>query len=163
MKPRGLLGLPRLIDRAFEIGVGLKGVDGALEIIGGILLLAISPTHLSTLVRQLTQHELSEDPHDLVAGYLLTLSKGLTARAQLFGAAYLLAHGVVKLVLVAALLKRRLWAYPAAIGIFGLFAVYQVYQYTLTHSWYLIPLTMLDAVVIWLTWLEYAKVKVATM
>jgi len=163
MKTRGFSGLPRVIHRAFEVGVGLKGLDGVLEIIGGLLLLAISPTHLTTLVRQLTQHELSEDPHDLVAGYLLTLSKGLTAREQLFGAAYLLAHGVVKLALVAALLKRRLWAYPAAMGIFGLFAAYQVYRYTLTYSWYLIPLTMLDAGVIWLTWLEYAKVKASAM
>jgi len=154
--------LPTFIHRAFEVGVGLKGLDGVLEILGGFFLLTVSPLHLSALVQQLTLHELSEDPHDLVAGYLLTLSKGLTAREQLFGAAYLLAHGVVKLALVAALLKRRLWAYPAAMGIFGLFAVYQVYRYTLTHSWYLIPLTMLDAVVIWLTWLEYARLRIAT-
>ena len=151
---------PRGIHRAFEIGVGLKGLDGALEIIGGLLLLTISHPHLSALVRQLTQHELSEDPHDLVAGYLVSLSRGLTAGGQLFGAMYLLTHGVTKLALVAALLKRRLWAYPTAMGIFGLFAAYQVYRYTFTHSWYLILLTVIDAVVIWLTWREYAKVKI---
>ena|SRR5690242_8587143 len=149
----------RGFHRAFEVGVGLKGLDGVLEIIGGLLLLAISPTHLSALVRQLTLHELSEDPHDLVAGYLVSLSGGLTAEGQLFGAVYLLAHGITKLALVAALLRRRLWAYPTAIGIFGLFAAYQLYRYTFTHSWYLIVLTLLDAVVIWLTWLEYARVK----
>jgi uncharacterized membrane protein len=152
--------LRRLIHRAFEVGVGLKGLDGALEIIGGLLLLAISPPHVSTLVLQLTQHELSEDPHDLVARYLVSLTKGLTAGGQVFGAVYLLTHGIVKLGLVAALLKRRLWAYPAAMGIFGLFAAYQVYRYTFTHSLYLIPLTILDAVVIWLTWFEYTKLTV---
>lgn len=151
--------LRRLIHRAFEVGVGLKGLDGALEIIGGLLLLTITPRHVSTLVLQLTQHELSEDPHDLVAGYLVRLSAGVTVKGQLFGAAYLLTHGVVKLALVAALLKRRLWAYPAAIGIFALFGAYQVYRYTFTHSWYLILLTILDVVVIALTWLEYTKLK----
>ena len=150
---------PRGFHRAFDVGVGLKGLDGALEIIGGLLLLTIGPTHLSALVRQLTQHELSEDPHDLVAGYLVSLSRGLAAGGQLFGAMYLLTHGITKLALVAALLKRRLWAYPTAIGVFGLFAAYQVYRYTFTRSWYLIMLTFLDAVVIWLTWREYAKVK----
>jgi uncharacterized membrane protein len=163
MNPRGLAGLPRLIHRAFEVGVGLKGLDGALEIIGGLLLLTISPPHVSRLILLVTQHELSEDPHDLVAGYLVTLSKGLTAGGQLFGAAYLLTHGITKLALVAALLRRRLWAYPTAIGIFGLFAAYQVYRYTFTHSLYLILLTILDAVVIWLTWLEYTKVKAEAM
>jgi uncharacterized membrane protein len=29
-----------------------------------------------------------------------------------FGAVYLLAHGLVKVILAAALLKNRLWAYP---------------------------------------------------
>lgn len=163
MPPRDLSGLRRLIHRAFEVGVGLKGLDGALEIIGGLLLLTISPRHVSTLVLQLTQHELSEDPHDLVASYLVRLSKGLTVEGQLFGAAYLLTHGVVKLALVAALLKRRLWAYPAAIGLFALFGAYQVYRYTFTHSLYLILLTILDVVVICLTWLEYTKVKVEVM
>jgi uncharacterized membrane protein len=154
--------LPTFIHRAFEVGVGLKGLDGVLEIIGGFFLLTISPPQLSALVQQLTLHELSEDPHDVVAGYLVTLSKGLTSGEQLFGAAYLVTHGIVKLALVAALLKRRLWAYPTAMGIFGLFAAYQLYRYTFTHSWYLLLLTVLDAIVIWLTWLEYARVRIAT-
>src|SRR6266849_2241844 len=46
---------------------------------------------------------------------------------------------------------------------FGLFAAHQLYRYTFSHSLYLILLTILDAVVIWLTWLEYTQVKVATM
>lgn len=123
--PPELSGLRRLVHRAFEAGVGLKGLDGALEIIGGLLLLTISPRHVSTLVLHLPQHELSEDPHDLVARYLVTLTKGLTAGGQPFGAMYLLTHGIIKLALMAALLKRRLWAYPAAIGIFALFGAYQ--------------------------------------
>ncbi len=149
----------RWYHRAFDVGVGLKGVDGVLEIIGGVLVLIVDPAHISDLIHRLTQHELSEDPQDVVARYLVAFGRGFTTKEQLFGAVYLLTHGIVKLGLVAALLKQRHWAYPTAMVIFGLFALYQVYRFTFTHSLFLIVLTVFDAGVIWLTWLEYSRVK----
>jgi len=56
----------------------------------------------------LIQHELSQDPHDFIATHLLLhATSGLTGSAVQFGAAYLLSHGVVKMVLIAALLRER--------------------------------------------------------
>ena len=79
----------------------------------------LSPATIDRVVTSLTQHELSEDPHDLLATHLLKTAHGLTGAAVLFGAVYLLAHGVVKVVLVAAVLKNQLWAYPWMIGFLG--------------------------------------------
>ncbi len=150
----------RLYHKAFEIGIGAKALDGVLEIIGGLLLLFVDPAHISNLILRLTQHELSEDAHDLIARYFVTVARGLTTEQQLFGALYLLSHGVVKIGLVVALWNRRLGAYPAAMAIFGLFAIYQVYRFTFTHSWFLILLTLLDGLVIWLTWVEFQRVRI---
>ena len=36
------------LDTTFKIGLVLKGLDGILEVIGGILLLFLSPTRSST-------------------------------------------------------------------------------------------------------------------
>ncbi|MPM24713.1 hypothetical protein SDC9_71197 [bioreactor metagenome] len=58
----------------FEVGLLLKGIDGLLEIIGGVCLLFLNPDRLNWLTRLLTQHELSEDPRDMVANLLVTLS-----------------------------------------------------------------------------------------
>ncbi len=33
-----------LLDRAFAVGIILKGLDGVLEVVGGVLLLVVSPT-----------------------------------------------------------------------------------------------------------------------
>ena len=115
----------QIVHLLFDISVITKGIDGVLEIVGGVLLLLISPTQLHHLARILTQHELFEDPHDVVANYLIHSTQGLSAGTKMFGAMYLLTHGIIKLALMAALLKRRLWAYPAAIGIFALFGAYQ--------------------------------------
>ena len=63
-----------LLDKVFKISLVLKGWDGALELVGGILLLVVSPTQLGSVVQFLTQHELSEDPHDVVATTLVHLA-----------------------------------------------------------------------------------------
>ena len=146
-----------LLDQTFEVGIILKGVDGLLEMIGGLLLLAVSPATVDRVVTSLTQHELSEDPHDFLATHLLRTAHGLTGSAVLFGAVYLLAHGVVKIILVTALLKNQLWAYPWTIVFLGLFIVYQIYRLSLQPSVGLTALTVFDALIAWLTWREYRK------
>jgi uncharacterized membrane protein len=146
-----------LLDQTFEVGIILKGLDGALEVIGGFLLLVLSPATIDRVTTTLTQHELSEDPNDLLATHLLKTAHGLTGSAVLFGAVYLLAHGLVKVVLVAALLKNQLWAYPWMVAFLGLFIVYQLYRLSLKPSDGLTALTIFDAVIAWLTYREYRK------
>lgn len=118
-------------DRIFEVGIIAKGLNGAAELVGGLLLLVVTPNKIQHLVAVLTQGELSEDPNDVVARYLLHTSAGLTGSAVTFGAVYLLLHGVVKVVLVVALLRNRLWAYPWLIGVLVVFIGYQVYRIAL--------------------------------
>ena len=98
-RPRGLL------DVTFVVGIVAKGLDGIVELVGGLLLLSVTPATIDRFVVNITQHELSEDPNDLVATHLLRLSSGLTGSAVRFAAAYLVLHGVVKVVLVVALLR----------------------------------------------------------
>ena len=152
---------PRLVHALFEIGVIAKGIDGTLEIIGGILLLLSSPAQLQPLARLLTQHELAEDPRDLIANYVLTSLQHLSPAAKLFGAIYLLWHGAIKVGLVTALLLKVRWAYPAAILAFLLFLVYQLYRYSLTQAPALLALSVLDVFVIVLTWIEYQHLRTA--
>jgi uncharacterized membrane protein len=163
VRPRGLdtPRAQRIAHRIFEIGLALKGVDGALEIAGGTLLFFVTPAQLYRMARVLTWHELTEDPHDLVANLVLHGAQHLTAGAALFGALYLVGHGVVKVGLVGALLGRRRWAYPAAIAVFLLFLAFQLYRYTYTASAALLALSVLDVVVIALTWREYRALRTA--
>jgi uncharacterized membrane protein len=146
-----------LLDQTFQVGIILKGLDGVLEVIGGLLLLVVSPATINRVVTSLTQHELSEDPHDFVATHLLKTAHGLTGSAVLFGSIYLLAHGAVKIILVAALLKNQPWAYPWTIAFLGVFIVYQLYRLSFQPSVGLTALTIFDTVIAWLTYREYRK------
>src|SRR5215469_2203575 len=146
-----------LLDRIFEISISLKGLDGLLEVIGGMLLLLLSPAQLTSIITLLTQHELSQDPKDFIATHLLAYAHTLSASVILFAAAYLLVHGIVKVVLVVAVLKGQLWAYPWLIGFLVIFILYQIYRLILHVSVGLIALTLFDCFIVFLTVLEYRK------
>jgi uncharacterized membrane protein len=144
------------LDTTFKIGLVLKGLDGILEVIGGIVLLFLSPQAIQHLARTLTAHELSQDPHDLIALHILHTTAHLTTSTTLFGAIYLLSHGSAKIVLVVLVLRDKLWAYPWLIGLLLAFIAYQLYRLIAVHfSVGLTALTIFDAVLVWLTWREY--------
>ncbi len=149
----------RIIHVLFDISVITKGIDGVLECIGGVLLFFLSTDQMQHIARVLTLHELSEDPHDIVANYLLRSSLNITNSIKMFSAAYLLWHGVVKVCLVTALLLKQRWAYPSAIIAFFIFLVYQLYRYSHTHSLGLLILSLIDALLIVLTLLEYRRLR----
>jgi len=157
---RGTAAPPRrdALDKTFDIALVLKGLDGLLELVGGFLFLVFSPDSINHQAQRLTQHELSEDPNDFIAHHLLNLTGNLH-KTQLFGALYLLTHGLVKLVIVYGLLRRQRWAYPVAFVFLGGFVVYQLYRLTYAPSVGLALLTVFDIFIIWLTWREYRRMR----
>jgi uncharacterized membrane protein len=150
-------GGEKALDRTFRISIALKGLDGLLEVIGGIVLLFVSPARLQTWAKSLTAHELAQDPHDFIARHLLNSASQLSHSTTLFAAVYLLTHGLAKIVLVVALLRGQLWAYPWMIALLAAFIIYQVYRLSYRFSIWLLLLTLFDMFVVVLTVLEYRR------
>jgi uncharacterized membrane protein len=147
------------IHEIFEVSILLKGAHALIECVGGILLVFISTATIASWVSSLTQEELYEDPHDLVATNLLYYAQHFSVSTEHFYAFYLLSHGIIKLLLVIGLLRNKLWAYPASLATLGLFIIYQVYRYSYTHGIGLIILTVFDLAVMVLIWHEYRLVR----
>lgn len=145
----------RRIHRLFELSVLLKGLHALVELIGGIALYFFSTSILVALMNRLAASELIEDPGDFAARHLQQFAASFSVDAHHFYAVYLLSHGIVKIVLVAGLLRERLWAYPASIGVLGLFIAYQLYRFSYTHEWMLVALSLFDSLVMFLAWHEY--------
>lgn len=154
MKLRNLIP-ERIIHRIFEVGVIVKGVDGCLETLGGVLLLLVNPERLTRWIVALTQHELSEDPSDFIATHLRQTFQHYTADTRIFASLYLVLHGIIKIFLVWGLLRNKLWAYPASIAFLITFIAYQVYRYQHTQAFGLLLLTGFDVLIIGLTWHEW--------
>jgi len=145
----------RIVTDAFDVGVVLKGLDGVLEIVAGFFLLVVPLRDIRHFLVWVTGKELSQDKNDVIANYLVHLANTLSVKSYQLTIAYLLVHGFVKVFLVYMLLRRRLWAYPTAVAVFAAFGVYQIYQYTYSHSPFMLALTVLDVAVIVLTAWEW--------
>jgi len=149
----------RTFHRIFEISILLKGANALVECVGGIVLAFVGAKGIADLVGALTQNEPIEKPTDFIGTHVLGFAHSFTASTVHFYAFYLLSHGAVKLVLVYGLLKNRIWAYPSALIVLGLFVAYQLYRFSYTHGTGLIVLTAFDLVVIALIWGEYRQVQ----
>lgn len=145
----------RNIHRIFRISLILKGLHALIEVVGGAALYLVSAQSISGFVNVMTQEELLEDPRDFIASHLLASAQQLSVGTEHFYAFYLLSHGLVKLVLVAGLMREDPRAYPLSLGALALFIAYQLYRYSYTHSLGLIVLTLFDLLVIALVWHEW--------
>ena len=146
-----------LLDLAFLVGLVLKGVDGVAELIAGIPLLFLSHGQISSIAKALTAEELREDPHDLVANLVLHGAATITSGTALFAALYLIVHGVVKVAIVVALVIGAHRIYPWAIAALIGFVVFQIVEMIAHPSVGVALLTVLDVVIIGLTWREWRQ------
>jgi uncharacterized membrane protein len=147
------------IDRTFAIAVLAKGLNGLVEILGGLALLLVSPSQLAGRLTGLANGELAEDPNDFIATRLLhwTTSTSLSDSGLRFAGLYLLSHGVVKVVLVVAVLREKLWAYPWMLAFLVGFIGYQLVLLQRHFTWGLAALTCFDVVLTWLTYREWQR------
>ena len=148
-----------LLHESFRAGITLKGVDGILEAIGGIVLWSIKPSDLNRIALRFLEIDLPFDRHEFITRHLYRATEHLAYGGQHFASLYLLAHGLIKALLVIALWFDALWAYPLTMFVFGLFSVYQVHRFLHTHSVALLLITVFDVLIIWLTWREYHEQK----
>lgn len=134
-----------LIDNSFLITILLKGGGGLIELLTGIGLIFIS---VGTL-----RHLLAPFAH---LGFVPTITDGV----RLFAIIYFSVRGLVRLVLAVSLLRERLWAYPVTVVLLGVSVIYQVWLLADGHfSGGLVGLTLLDAVTLALTAVEYRKLR----
>ncbi|MET4783179.1 DUF2127 domain-containing protein [Glaciihabitans sp. UYNi722] len=146
-----------ILDVVFLVGVFFKGLDGLVELIGGVLLLFLSPSGLTSVAHSLTGGELLEDPHDIIANLLIKGAHQLGGQGAFFISLFLLIHGVVKLAIVISLIVGATKIYPWAIGALGILAIVQSVGFVVKPSIGVALLTILDFVVIALTWREWRQ------
>lgn len=145
-------------DRLYMVTVAVKGFDGLVELVAGLILL-IAPGELHKLLSFLTG-EARESSHQFMhqlAEYIAHVDTDVTRGGLTVVILFLVIHGVVKLSLVYALLRRILWAYPYALGVLVLFLVYQLYVCIVQPSVSMILFALLDAIIVWVVWGEWRK------
>jgi uncharacterized membrane protein len=147
-------------DRMFAIAVTLKGIDGGLQFLGALLLMVIPPTLITGAANVIITRDLLGDPNGTLSTHLATAADHFAnGSTRWFAILYLLAHGLIKLVLVWALLKHVLWMFPVSVLVLAGFVVYEVWRAVHTHSIALPIFAALDVVIITLVIREYRKLR----
>ncbi|MDQ4092510.1 MAG: DUF2127 domain-containing protein [Actinomycetota bacterium] len=145
----------RRTAQLFKAALLVKGVDGAVELIGAVALLVVSGATVQRLVAEVLSRDLLGPPDGSLARHFVADTAEFASGHRTFAVVYLGLHGVVKLVLVVALLRRWLPAYPIAVVVLGTFVVYEVYRATHTGPVLLPLLAVLDiAIIVVIVW-EY--------
>lgn len=150
-----------LLHGLYKISVIVKGVDGILEVAGGILLIFFSPLTITRSILFFAHHELVEDPRHPLINYLYQIASGLSLQRRQFYSLLFLSHGAVKLVMVSGLMRNKMWAYPATMVIFTAFVFYQTFEMYFSPSILLVAITVIDIFVVLLIGREYQTRKEA--
>ena len=123
------------------------------------MLLVLTPAQIQDAVAAVTRGEPAEDPNDLVANLLVRCAGERDVPLGVFAALYLLAHGVVKVLLVAGVLRDHLWACPWLVGFSVAFIGFQGDELVRHSSWGLVSLTLFDGFIERLAVREYQRHK----
>jgi uncharacterized membrane protein len=143
----------------FKGSVLLKGAISLFEIVAGLVMLLIPVRYIPLIAEFITKNEITEDPQSFLANHIVGSAHAIAAIGTLYIGLYLISRGAIKLGLIVALLKNKLWAYPWSLAVLSFFVIYQLYEITKTHSLALIGVTLFDFIVMYFIWEEYTIVK----
>lgn len=145
----------RRTERLFRLAMFVKGLDGAIELIGAIVLLLVPATLVNHLVADVISRDLVGSPDGFLARHLVAGTAEFASGNRTFVILYLGLHGVVKLGLVVALLRRWMPAYPVTAVVLSVFVAYELYRAVRTGSLVLPLLAAVDILIIIMVVREY--------
>ncbi|MAZ67151.1 hypothetical protein CL652_00010 [bacterium] len=151
---------PDWFSKIFRLAMGWKIIYGIGKIILGLAILKWATIDPSSLFYKLMGHEIIEDPDDILIRLVEPLLTHLSVGTTTFAASYLIFWGLVDDIFLSInILRDRLWAFSAALALFGLFISYEIYRFFHTHSFFLLFIVAIDIGIVWLIAVEYRKAK----
>jgi uncharacterized membrane protein len=146
-------------ERLFRLAVAIKGLDGLVELVAAVVLLAVPAAFVQEVVEGVLARDLLGPPDGSLARHFVAGTAEFASGNRTFAVVYLGLHGILKLAMVAALLRTWVRAYPLVIGVLVLFVGYELYRAFHTGSVVLPVLAALDIAIIVLVIREYRALR----
>ncbi len=141
----------------FDLGLILKAINGAIEVVAALVVAFIPRTLVVQLVNFVTAGELTEDRSDIVSQALRTVGHYFAVSNGFIVAAYLFLHGIIKVALVLGIFAGKRLAYPLFMLALGVFGAYEAYLGIMRNELLLGLLGAFDFVLLLLTFYEFRK------
>ena len=143
----------------YKITIIIKGINGLLELLGGLLITIISSASIYKIAGIIFRHELTDDPSDFIVNKLLIFARDLSFSMKEFIGFYLIIHGLINLGLFYTVWRKKLHFYPIAIVVLTLLAFYQLFRFLHRYSPMLLVITISDFIIIYFVTNEYLNAK----
>src|SRR5947199_6633238 len=108
--------------------MAIKGIDGLIELIGGVTLLLVSQIEVQKVIAAVLARDLLGPPDGSLARHFVAGTAEFASGNRTFAVVYLGLHGVLKLAMVLALLRKWIRAYPVVVAVLVLFVAYELYR-----------------------------------
>ena len=142
----------------FLAAIAIKGIDGLIETVLGILIAVVGPDRLFFFIAQFTTPELEFNPSNHIARAIQNGAAGL-ARTAGFAVFYLLMHGIVKMGIAVNLLRDKRWIFAPACVILAGFVAYLGYHAAAHLSWWSLSFALFDLFTLALVINEWMRVR----
>jgi uncharacterized membrane protein len=136
----------------------VKGLFGVFELIFGLILLFSGPKLLNKYTVWILDFEPFQNPNMLMDYTTQFMANYVLGSMHILITSYLIAHGVVFILVVIALVHKKLWAFPTAAILLMGFILYQIYTLAIAFSVILSIFTILDLLIIFFLRYEYKRV-----
>jgi uncharacterized membrane protein len=136
----------------------VKGIDGAIEIMAGLVILLTGPQRIYRWVVRVTAPELYDGSHVAAVHAIRRGAEHLATTGAHFVEFYLIVHGLLKLALVIVLLRGGgRWIFPVGTAILMGFIAYMSWRLSEQWSDWLLGFALFDALTLALVLNEWAR------
>ncbi|HUO01959.1 MAG TPA: DUF2127 domain-containing protein [Rhizomicrobium sp.] len=136
---------PQLLHDAYLGAILIKGFDGAVETLAGLVIALTGPERIYEWVFRLTAPELGGGQHHPALHAIRSGAAKLASGPHHFVILYLLVHGLLKLGIALALLKGTArWVFPVTSLILTGFIAYMSWRLSLRWSDWLLGAALFD-------------------
>jgi uncharacterized membrane protein len=147
-----------LAHLAYIVTVALKGFDGGLETLAGLVIWITGPQRLYRWAVRITAPELYDGEHVRAVHAIRRGAEHLATTGAHFVVFYLLVHGILKLGLAIVLLRGGgRWIFPAGTLILTGFIAFMSYRLSQQWSNWLLGFALFDALTLALVLNEWRK------
>lgn len=134
-----------LLHRAYLVTIFVKGFDGALETLLGLIIALFGPDRLYAFIIRVTAPELYDHRHSHALGLIRQGADHLASGHSRFIVTYLLIHGVLKLWIATTLLRGGgRWIFPLAALILTAFIAFMSLRLSEQWSNWLLGFALFD-------------------
>jgi uncharacterized membrane protein len=143
---------------AYVVTIAIKGFDGGLETLAGLVIWLTGPQRLYRWVVRITAPELYDGNHVKAVHAIRRGAEHLAITGGHFVVFYLLVHGILKLTLCVVLLRGGgRWVFPVGTFILTSFIAFMCYRLSQEWSNWLLGFALFDALTLALVLDEWRK------